>query len=63
MVRNDLTNIPPKSILNDCEYNYIHNNVNRMVKDVDGLPIAVGSKLHPKVNSTIREHRAFSYII
>lgn len=63
IMRGHVTTFPPKSILNDCEYNYIHNNVNCMVKDVDGLPIADGSKLHPKVNSTIREHRAFSYII
>ena len=54
---------PKRTVLNDLEIDYLCNNVNWMIQDVKGLPMAVGSKLHPTVDKVIKENRAFSYII
>lgn len=58
-----VSTFPKRTALNDKEANYIHQNVDRMIADVDGLPMADGPRLHPRVYKVIKDHRAFSYII
>lgn len=54
---------PKRTVLSDLEIDYLCTNVNQMVQDVEGVPMASGPKLHPIVHKVIKDNKAFSYII
>lgn len=58
-----VSTLPKRTALKENEANYINKDVDKMIADVDGLPMAHGSRLHPTVDKVIKDHKAFSYII
>ena len=58
-----VSTFPKRTALRHNEAEYINKDVDTMIADVHGLPMADGSRLHPTVERVIKDHRAFSYII